>query len=517
MALHILSRSFLNLERLARFPDGRRARGALLVLGCALIPAWQATFWAARDRLSDRYRLQASTGLLAQDKFVYFLYYLGLFPVATEREDLVYSRDAARELLARHGETLLMEWKNSYRSGSLGTTLLYLPDALLKGAPRDPSVRPCNAMALTAGLVALFVSFWYARQAILGLLLVVLLGSNPFQLHEVYARENTFGWPITTAVWLLALHAPLLGERKAARGFLWAVPVAAGLLLASVKQVRPEPLVLILSPLGCYLLLAQARWLVRVGLALVLVAAYGAGTWAWASFFDAKFAQARRVVEQAGGHPYVGPRSRSHLFWHPIWCGLGDFDTTHGYKWDDQAAADYALPVLERDYGVKVPAARRTRVLFENTYWDKAGRYYVMPYELPHYEDVIRDKVLGDIARDPLWYFGILAQRAWRIARQTTSPRLAFGVFSLEIPMHGLIAVPVLALLAARRCWMMLKLVGFVLPLSLPALLIFSGLGLCHYSCYPLVVTALIAAWLAEAALHRLAHAPAPAREGAAK
>jgi len=516
VALRVFSKGFLSLERLSRVPEGPRARVALLVLGCVLIPAWQGGFWAARDRLSDRYRLQASTGLLAQDKFVYFLYYLGLFPVATEREDLAYSRDGARELIARHGDTLLMEWKNSYRSGSLGTTLLYLPDALLKGAPREPSVRPCNAMALTAGLVALFVSFWYVRQPILGLVLAVLLGSNPFQLHEVYARENTFGWPITAAVWLLALHVPLLGERRAARGYLWAVPVAAGLLLASVKQVRPEPLVLILSPLGCYLLLAQASWLVRVGLVLVLVAAYGVGTWAWAHFFDAKFAQAQRVVAAAGGHPYVGPRSHNHLFWHPIWCGLGDFDSTHGYKWDDQAAADYALPILERDYGVKVPATARTRVLFENTYWDKAGRYYVMPYELPHYEDVVRDKVLGDIARDPLWYLGILAQRAWRIVRQTTPPRIAIGTLGFEVPMHGLLTVPVLALLAARRCWMMLKLVGFVLPLSLPALLIFSGLGLCHYSCYHLIVTALIAAWLIEAALRRPARSPAPAREGAA-
>ncbi|HUT35640.1 MAG TPA: hypothetical protein VNE39_19275 [Planctomycetota bacterium] len=492
-----------NLERQSHLAEGRRARALTLALGCLLIPLWQYTFYRAGDRLDARYRLQASTGKLMQEKFVYFLYYLGLFPVATEKDDVVFSREGAREVLAKHGDTLLMEWQHSYRSGSLGTALLYLPDALLRGSPKDPSVRPANGLAFTLALVGLFAAFWFIRQPVLGSILVLLLGSNPFQLHEAYLRENTFGWPITAAVALLALHVPLLGERKVSPWYLWAVPVASGLLLASVRQVRPEPLALILSPMACYLAVSGARWLVRVGLVGVLFAAYLLGGWGWSAWFDAKHEQARRAVAAAGGHPYPGPRAQSHLFWHPIWCGLGDFGQKHGYAWDDQAAADYALPLLEEKYGVEIPKTKRTRSLFKDTYWDEGRHYYKTPYELPHYEEVVRDKVLGDIARDPLWYLGVLAQRAWRILWQTTPPRLSVGTAGVDVPMHGVLVLPVLALLAARQCWWLLKLVCFSLPLSLPAFAIFSGLGMCHYSCYHLVVVALGAAWLLEATLRR--------------
>ncbi len=526
MTVPILASSFLSLERQSHLLEGRRARLITLIAGCILIPIWQLGFFSAGDALSSRYRVQASTGVLTQARFVYFLYYLGLYPVATEKDDVAYSRSGARDVIAHHGDTLLTEWQHSYRSGSLGTTLLYLPGALLKGSARDPSVRPANAIAFTLALAALFVAFWHVRQPILGIILVLFLGSNPFQLHEVYARENAFGAPITTAIFLLALHLPLLAERSVAtsvslveegrkrdaRGhrerkawpyYLWAAPAAAGILLATAKQIRPEPLILIFSPIACYLILAKARWLVRGGLVAVLIVSYAASTWAWSAWFDAKLAQANRVVAAAGGHVYNGPRSHSHLFWHPIWCGLGDFGSDRGYKWDDMAAADYALPILEAKYGVKVPKVPRERVLFRGAFWDPAGRYYVMPYELPHYEEVVRDKVLHDIVRDPFWYLAILAQRAWRILAQTTPPSIAVGAASLPIPMHGILLIPVLVLLAARRAWMPLKLVCFLLPLSLPALLIFSGQGMCLYSCYHLVVAALIAAWLLEALLWR--------------
>jgi hypothetical protein len=497
------SRSFLCLERQSHLAEGRRARWLVLAIGCLLIPLWQYTFHRADGQLDARYRLQASTGKLMQEKFVYFLYYLGLYPVATEKEDVVWSREGARDVFARHGDTLLTEWQHSYRSGSLGTALLFLPDAWLRGTARDASVRPANAMAFTLGLMALFAAFWFIRQPVLGGILVLLLGSNPFQLHEVYLRDNTFGWPITTAVFLLAIHVPLLGERRAPSWYLWTAPLAAGLLLATVKQVRPEPAVLLLSPAICYLALSGARWVARAGLVAALLAAYALVGWGWSAWFDAKYEQARRAVAEAGGHPYAGPRAQHHAFWHPLWCGLGDFGQKHGYAWDDKAAADYALPILEAKYHVEIPKAPRTRVLFENTYWDEGRHYFVMPSELPHYYDVLRAKVLGDIAGDPLWYAGVLAQRAWRILRQTTPPRVAVGTFGLDFPMHGALVVPLLALLVLRRCWTLLKLVAFSLPLSLPALAIFSGLGMCHYSCYHLFVAGLLAAWLVEALLRR--------------
>jgi hypothetical protein len=39
-------------------------------------------------------------------------------------------------------------------------------------------------------LVALYVAFWREGHAILGAILVLLLGSNPFQVSEVFARSK---------------------------------------------------------------------------------------------------------------------------------------------------------------------------------------------------------------------------------------------------------------------------------------------------------------------------------------
>jgi len=506
----LLSKSFLDLGRQSRLFCGRKSRALLLIAGCLLVPAWQFTSCRAGRRLDNTCRIKASTGLRAQVKFLYFYYYLGLYPVATTREQLVYSAAGARELIARHGDSLLMEWGHSYRYGSLGSLFLYLPDALLTGAPSDAtSVRPGNGTAFTLALVALFVAFWFIRQPVLGLLTVAFLGSNPFQLYEVYGHENTFCWVITAGLLVLALHVPLLPERKPPRFYLWAVPLATGALLATVKQIRPEPVAIVVSAAACYLALSKTRWRARLALAGLLVAAYAVGSWGWSGYFNWKFDQACRAVKAAGGRPYDGPRALHHLFWHPIWCGLGDFDKTRGYEWDDRSAADYALPILEEKYGVDVPKAKRTEVLFE-AYWDKHGDYYRTPYELPHYEDVIRDKILHDITRDPLWYLGILAQRAWRVLGQTTPPHLSLGTAWVSLPVHGILLLPVLGLLAVRRCWMPFKLLCFTLPLSATALLVFSGLGTCYYACYHLFVIALLGAWLLEAALRRR---PLPASE----
>ena len=61
--------------------------------------------------------------------------------------------------------------------------------------------------------------------------------------------------------------------------------------------------------------------------------------------------------------------------------------------------------------------------------------------------------------------------------------------------------LPVLGLLVWARSWMLAKLVCFSLPLSLTAVLIYSGNGTCFYSCYHLLVAAVVAAVGVELAL----------------
>src|SRR5437764_468181 len=91
--------------------------------------------------------------------------------------------------------------------------------------------------------------------------------------------------------------------------------------------------------------IAALRSLYLLSGAPLLIAAV-LGLRAWDRYFDHKFLAASRVVALAGGHVLSAP-THYHVFWHSIWCGLGDFDSTHGYEWSDSAALAYPQPVLK--------------------------------------------------------------------------------------------------------------------------------------------------------------------------
>jgi hypothetical protein len=499
---------FLGLVLQRRLLERPRVRGLVLAAGCVLIPLWQHSFAARPRRLDRAYAQLAASGLQyrggvqAPTMFLYFYYYLGLFPVATELDAagaaprsvaLPMSREGARQVIAEHGDTLVMEHGHKIRCGDRGQIWLYLPSMWLRGASAGPQVRFGDGIAFAVALMALFVAFWAVRQPVLGLFFVAFLGSNPFQLYEVYANENVFGWLITTGILVLALHLPLMGDGRPRRLFLWAVPIATGLLLGTARQVRPELPVLCVSAAAVCVLAKGLRWWERVAVPGVLVVALFATSRAWDGYFSRKFEQALQVVREAGGHPFTGPMLRYHTAWHTLWCGLGDFDTRYGYQWHDKRAKLYARPILAEKYGEIMPPWDPGKPMCD-AWWDDAKKYYKLPHELPHYDIVVRDKVLHDVTHDPAWYLGILAQRAWRILTETTPVRLAWDGAWATLPMHGLVAIPLLGLLVWARAWFLVKLLLFFVPLSFVALLIYSGGGTCYYSAYHLAAAAVLAA-----------------------
>lgn len=481
-----------------------RRRAAVLVFGLAAIVAWQAQFARNPGALESTFQQSGSQGLFWVGDFVYFYYYLGLYPVSVagpgymsvfgqgSRTPTDYSVEGARRFLTDNRTDLVMDRLWTFRSGEYGRIFLYLPDLLLKGAPRDPSVLPCHAFVFIVSLCLVFLSCWAIRRPILGAALVVLLGSNPFQLFEVYANENVFGWPVSTALLVLALHLPMLRDESPARHSLWLVPLMTGCLLATVWTVRTEPVAIILSAAATYLVVAgRVGWRRRVGAVLVLVAAFWATSAAWEAYYRVKFNRAREVVAALGGHPMPQMVLVHHRFWHPVWMGLGDFDTKYGHAWWDLGAYRFALPILARKYPGEAPPALNAYSLL-NAFWDDDRVYRKLPDELPHYGEVLRADVLETIGRDPRWYLGILSRRAWRVLSETTPVQLAVGGWHLGVPFHGLVLLPLVGVLAAARSWMPLKLALFMLPLSLPALAIYSGQGTCFYSCYHLVAAAIL-------------------------
>jgi hypothetical protein len=502
---------------------GRRwSRTRLLGLAATLliVIVWQALMF--RVPWPQTYEVRASSGLTEQDKFTYFLYYLNVFPVASTKNGLnyfffmdnepiqqqpnrlEYSRAAAQRLLREEPSTVVMEWGHTIRNGQLLLAYLYLPDAWRLGSPRDAEVRVTHGALFLLSLVAIVVMAWIVRRPLFGVVLVLLLGSSPFQMYEAYRHENIFSWPITAFGLLLALSMPLLFGRTMSRAYAVIVAVVAGVFAATAGQIRPEPIVLLG---GVFLAIAAATTLSRVTRIVVLallLAATATTTLAWNGYFDHKFEEATRVVGGAGGHVLTGGRERFHTFWHPMWCGLSDFDRTHGYAWSDAQALTFAQPILKAKYGIDLPwwwgvKGKEEHARTDEDYVDAAHLYYRIPFHVPHYDEVLRDKILGDIAADPMWYLGILRRRTWRILTEQVPVQLTVPWGALPIPFSGVLVLPLAAVAIRFRRWSELKVLLFSGAVSLPALLVYSGGSVTHYSVFHLTAIALTASVLFEA------------------
>jgi hypothetical protein len=478
---------------------------------------WQVSI--ARTDLPATYTLKASSGVHDEDKFVYFLYYKNLFPVAStdaglnlsfyfdnhhvrsEPDRLDYSRDGAQRLLDTRGNTLVMEWGHTIRFGGWLATYLYLPDVWRLGSPQHAEMRVTNGLAFICALAALFVSCWVSRVRIFGAVLVALIGSNPFQLFEVYRRENIFGWAITMFCLVSALLIPIMSGR-ARWSYGWAAVVACGLALGTVFEIRSEYAAMLLAAIVAFASAPNVRWPERVALVAALVVTFVATTSAWGHYFDHKWEEARAVVVRAGGHPYPGPRSGSHQLWGSVWAGLGDFDDKYGHHWNDNDGTAFVQRQVKAKYGEDLPwwfgATGKPERTAED-YYDQARLYYRHPIHSVHAMDVVRDDFVNRVSHDPVWYLSILGRRVGRVLTQTSPVQISMAPGrALQLPLNGYIALLVLLGALALRDRFALTVLTCSLPLSATALAIYSGGNTPYYGVYHLCAIALAAGWLSK-------------------
>lgn len=482
----------------------RAARAIVLVIGLVLIPIWQKGFLASDANIDANYKVTASTGINREQQFFFFLYHLGLFPVATDAPIQADTKAEAERLLRETPDKLKQDEGSTFRSGDRGRTYLYFIDAWLRHDSLTPSLRPAHFLAFVAALIALFTAFWSIGRTLQGAALVALLGSNPFQLFAAYKQENVFSWTITTMIAVLALNVPLLypASRRSRRWYPWVAVAASGLLVALVRNVRSEPTVILL---GVVIVVATMSWLGRwrrFALGVTLGVSFFIGSVTTRQLIDHEFENAAAAVKRAGGSAFTGPRYFYHEFWHAVFCGLGDFDTEKGYEWNDRKAFAYVQPRLQKLHPeVKIPVF----TWIDKTY-DAAGKYPIYLGELSGYHEIVRDKILGDIKNDPRWYLEILVKRAGRILDRTTPVGIAFKGESYYAGgrLLGWLCIPLLVLCVATRRWSYAKLMLFSLPLSISPFLIYSDRGMTYYSTFHVfgafVVLALTAdgarAWL---------------------
>ena len=188
------------------------------------------------------------------------------------------------------------------------------------------------------------------------------------------------------------------------------------------------------------------------------------------------------------GHRRVGPAHRGG--------SLGDFGTDKDYKWEDVHALAYAKPILEERYHEYVPNATfGVPPINSYEYWDaERGFYKKLPYDMPHYDEVVRDKVLSDIRSDPKWYARILWKRVKRLVDEATPVRITWWkdwITILKAPKSGKLFLVLLVASIAARARLLWKLLLFTLPTCATAIIIYSDRGIAWYGIFHLIAAAI--------------------------
>ncbi|MDD2199596.1 MAG: hypothetical protein PHE08_07720, partial [Bacteroidales bacterium] len=88
--------------------------------------------------------------------FIYFYYYTGYFPLASMNDSIVYSKQGAMTEIEENGENLIMEFKHWSRLGENARIFMFLPYAVLKKSPENPSIILANTLLFILALMALF-------------------------------------------------------------------------------------------------------------------------------------------------------------------------------------------------------------------------------------------------------------------------------------------------------------------------------------------------------------------------
>jgi len=473
-----------------------RRNTILLAVVCVLVIAWQSTFTVVGSKKFDTtYNLNPyPDGISRMANFFYFYYYFSLFPVSYPDQEVlerITDKEDAIEFLEVHGKELTNQLSNVIGIGDFGRIWLFYPTVLLKGDTSNVSANYYNQWLFTFALIGILLATWWADRFALGIFLVAFLGSHPFQIFQVYAfGRQIFSLPISIALLLLGLHLPLILDKETSKVYHWALPVITGVILGTAILIRVEIAPIILSIPFIYLLAVNIRWRNKIALCLLLVLSFWLVKSAWTTYFVNKFDQAIEFVKEEGGKPWNGPKRVTHDLWTVLWGGLGDYDTKYGYAFADLAIYNYIEHALPKYHLTEEEAKIATNIQHLTLH--------------PKYEQAIRDKVLADIFRDPLWYLDILAKRIQRIMVEVAPVRLAIGVHWIILPFTGLLLIPALLGLVLIRHWPYLKLLLFPLPLASVAFFAFSGWKNTYYSIFLQVLAAICCALLWEVILRSL-------------
>jgi hypothetical protein len=407
--------------------------------------------------------------------FFYFYYYLNYFPIAIlgEKE---YSKEDAETLLNTNGNEAIMEYQHWTRLGENARIWAFYPNGLLKGSAERPSVKAFNAIIFILGLLFCFYGFYKIGKPLEGAILTSAVNLTPFYLYEIYQNENIFGLLGSVFLIILGLNIFLIYSQKRSVNILTTIliVVTSGALIGFSSELRAEIKVILGSLVLIYLVTNKIKWIAKLSIIIILIISYSSVKRGIRSYFDNKFAEAKQIVEAHNGHVYNGDRIYQHKFWHPVFCGLGDFGGDKGYYWDDRVAYNYALPILKEKYGLDYKYSNKYHL---DEYYDDSKKYYKKFDEIEEYEMIMKEKVISDIKEDKGWYLNILLNRIWQ-AMIFTVPFNSIGILLIAFTIGFIV----------KKKYNHLKLLLISLPLTATPIIIYSQRGTTYNSFYPFIV-----------------------------
>ncbi|MDD2385549.1 MAG: hypothetical protein PHP52_02070 [Bacteroidales bacterium] len=403
------------------------------------------------------------------EKFSYFHYYTGNFPLATLNEDLKYSIEDAESEIQENGHNLIMEYKHWSRLGESARVLAFLPNSIIAGSPQNPSIKLFNSIVFVISLIVLYLGFWRVKKPLYGLILVVLINLTPFYLYEIYSNQNIFALLGSVFFMIIGLNVFVLFKKEKFYYYLL-LSCISGVIIGFFSEFRNEISIVLLSLILIYLFSKYLNLLKKTFIILLCFATFFGSKQLIRYHFNKKFEKTAVLVAKAGGHVYNGKRISGHIFWHPIFCGLGDFDEDYGYEWNDKVVYRYATPILQEKYGMDIKYSDKYHL---DNYYDKDSLYYIKFDEINEYEDIVKEKVLSQIKEDPFWYIAIIFKRVIRTLTVT-----------IPIPYVGWLIFYVIYFFIKNRYWTYLKLLLVSLPLSATSIIIYSGDGATYNSVY---------------------------------
>ena len=414
--------------------------------------------------------------------FFYYFYYQNQFPVASLVKEKDFSKEGAQKLADSNGESLIMEYKHWSRMGENARIFAYLPDAWVSGSAAKPTMKLFNTLLFVSGLISIFIGLSRIGYPLLAIILVLLFSFTPFYLFEVYHNKNIFGLLASVFLLIIGMNIRFLYYKRSKIAYLL-IPIITGLIIGFFTEIRGEIKVLLLSATLLYFFASKLQFITKVGLIILLIASSIGMQKTIRHYFDIKFEKASAFVNEHGGHIYTGPRMGAHSFWHPVYCGLGDFDSKYGYKWDDIVAYRYGLDKMQKDYAIDLAYSGKYGL---DEYYDQDSLYYKKLEEFDEYDQIVKAKVLHDIRNDKAWYANIILKRFERILNRT-----------LPFSGSGWLIFPVFILLLMAKEWRFIYLLIASLPLSLTPLIIFAKGNATFNSTFPMLCLAIILMWIA--------------------